>query len=181
MHVNTKKLTVSSLLLAVAILFIYLGNVLETSTVFFLALASFCPGIVRREYGNRAGFVYLTATFLLGLILIPQKLYMLTFFLFSLYILLSELIWEGLCRLPGDKNRERLYLIFRLLLFNILYLPLAFLQPGLVWSKEVLARMGTWLYPLLFIAGQVFWILFDRAYGYFQGRIWERIRKQIER
>ena len=45
MHVKTKKLTVSAMLLAISVLLIYLGNILESSTLFFLALASFCTGV----------------------------------------------------------------------------------------------------------------------------------------
>ena len=180
MHVSTKKLTVSAMLLAIAVILLYLGNVVESSTVFFLALAAFCTGIIQREYGIKSGWVFWIANMLLGLIVIPQKLYMVTFAAFSLYILLTEMGWSCLCRRVDEKKRNRMFVILRLVIFNVMYLPLVFGMPKLFLGEALLLKAGDLLYPLLLVGGQVFLVLFDRAYVYFQGVIWERIRRAIK-
>lgn len=180
MHVRTKKLTVSAMLLAIAVILLYMGNVLESSTLFFLALASFCTGIVQREYGLKSGWVFWVANLLLGLAVIPQKLYMVTFSVFSLYILLTEMIWNRLCSRQDGRKRNGMFVAARLLVFNVLYLPLVFGMPRLLLGEALLAKAGNFLYPLLLLGGQLFLVLFDRAYVYFQGVIWERIRRSLQ-
>lgn len=180
MHVSTRKLTVSAMLLAIAVILLYLGNVVESSTVFFLALAAFCTGIVQREYGIKSGWVFWSANMLLGLIVIPQKLYMVTFSVFSLYILLTEMGWSFLCRRVDENKRKRLFVILRLVIFNVMYLPLVFGMPKFFLGEALLLKAGDLLYPLLLLGGQLFLVLFDRAYVYFQGVIWERIRRAIK-
>ena len=180
MHVSTKKLTVSAMLLAIAVILLYLGNVVESSTVFFLALAAFCTGIIQREYGIKSGWVFWIANMLLGLIVIPQKLYMVTFAVFSLYILLTEMGWSCLCRRVDEKKRNRMFVILRLVIFNVMYLPLVLGMPKLFLGEILLLKAGDLLYPLLLVGGQLFLVLFDRAYVYFQGVIWERIRRAIK-
>ena len=180
MHVSTKKLTVSAMLLAIAVILLYLGNVVESSTVFFLALAAFCTGIIQREYGIKSGWVFWIANMLLGLIVIPQKLYMVTFAVFSLYILLTEMGWSCLCRRVDEKKRNQMFVILRLVIFNVMYLPLVLGMPKLFLGEMLLLKAGDFLYPLLLFGGQLFLVLFDRAYVYFQGVIWERIRRAIK-
>ena len=57
MHIKTKQLTVSAMLLAVSVLLVYMGNVIESSTLFFLAAAAFGAGIIQREYGLKSGLI----------------------------------------------------------------------------------------------------------------------------
>lgn len=49
MHVKAKTMAFSGLLLALTVIFMVLGSVIETSTLFLLAAASFCrdhyPGV----------------------------------------------------------------------------------------------------------------------------------------
>ena len=168
------------MLLAIAVILLYLSNVMESSTVFFLALAAFCTGIVQREYGIKSGWVFWIANMLLGLIVIPQKLYMVTFAVFSLYILLTEMGWSCLCRRVDENKRNRMFVIVRLLVFNVMYLPLVLGMPKLFLGETLLLKTGDFLYPLLFLGGQLFLVLFDRAYVYFQGVIWGRIRRAIK-
>ena len=117
---------------------------------------------------------------LLGGIVIPQKLYMVTFAVFSLYILLTEMAWGTLCRRVDEKKRNRMFVILRLVIFNVMYLPLVFGMPKLFLGEALLLKAGDLLYPLLLLGGQLFLVLFDRAYVYFQGVIWERIRRAIK-
>ena len=53
MHVKAKTMAFSGLLLALTVIFMVLGSVIETSTLFLLAAASFFVGIIIREFGLR--------------------------------------------------------------------------------------------------------------------------------
>lgn len=50
MHVKAKTMAFSGLLLALTVIFMVLGSVIETSTLFLLAAASFFVGIIIREF-----------------------------------------------------------------------------------------------------------------------------------
>lgn len=63
MHVNTKKLAVSGLLMALAVVLIILSGVLDFNTLFFLAAAAFFVGIIIREFNLRYGFAFLWDVF----------------------------------------------------------------------------------------------------------------------
>ena len=54
MHVKAKTVALGGLLLALTIVFMALGSVIETSTLFLLAAASFFVGIVIREFWRQA-------------------------------------------------------------------------------------------------------------------------------
>ena len=79
MHVKARTLAFGGLLLALTVVFMALGSIIETSTLFLLAAASFFVGIVIREFGLRAGAAFYIAAVLLGFITAPNKFYVLTF------------------------------------------------------------------------------------------------------
>lgn len=56
MHVRTRKLAFAGLMLAVTIVCLYLGNIIESNTLFLLAGASYFVGIVYREAGAEDEF-----------------------------------------------------------------------------------------------------------------------------
>ena len=58
MHVKAKTMAFSGLLLALTVIFMVLGSVIETSTLFLLAAASFFVGIIIREFGLRIGAAF---------------------------------------------------------------------------------------------------------------------------
>ena len=64
MHVKAKTMAFGGLLLALTVVFMALGSIIETSTLFLLAAASFFVGIVVREFGLRAesGILYCRCT-----------------------------------------------------------------------------------------------------------------------
>ena len=68
MHVKAKTVALGGLLLALTIVFMALGSVIETSTLFLLAAASFFVGIVIREFGLAAGGAFYLAAVLLGVL-----------------------------------------------------------------------------------------------------------------
>ena len=75
MHVKAKTMAFSGLLLALTVIFMVLGSVIETSTLFLLAAASFFVGIIIREFGLRIGAAFYAAGVILGFITAPNKFY----------------------------------------------------------------------------------------------------------
>ena len=73
MHVKAKKMAFGGLLLALTVICMILGSVIETGTLFLLGAASFFVGIIFREFGRRTGAAFYLAGVLLGLILAPNS------------------------------------------------------------------------------------------------------------
>lgn len=198
MHVNAKRIAFLGLLLAFDILLIILGNVIEMNTLFFLAGASFCVGIAVRECGLRLGFGFYLGSILLGLILAPNKFYIITYGAMGCYIFLREFVWEKTVVRSGNfldnldfnnqeynnkKNQnsfqptkqKRLLWILKFIVFNILYIPLLLLFPKLFYAGE----LSPVIYAGLFVGGQVGMLIYDYAYNYFQVFVWGKMRKAL--
>ena len=94
MHVKSRLMAFGGLALALCILFMVLGSIFETGTLFFLAASSFFVGIVIRESGMKMGLAFYMAAVLLGFILAPNKFYVITFGAMGLYILVIEGVWR---------------------------------------------------------------------------------------
>ena len=113
MHVKAKTMAFGGLLLALSVVFMALGSIIETSTLFLLAAASFFVGIVVREFGLRAGAAFYIAAVLLGFITAPNKFYVITFAAMGFYPVnpvsgeytLSSPIFKGIeIELPDKKT-----------------------------------------------------------------------------
>jgi len=176
MHLTSKRLAFLGLLLAVDILLIILSGVLEFNTLFLLAAASFCVGIAIREYRLRPGFAFFIASLLLGAILAPNKLYCITYAAMGFYIVISEYAYDKLLYINRMNSRVSLLWIIKYLTFNIMFLPILFLSPKLIYSGQ----LSPTLYLVLIIAGQVALYIYDWAYIYFQGSIWTKARKKLK-
>ena len=79
MHLKAKRAAFGGLLLAMTVIFMFLGSVIETNTLFLLAAASFFVGVVFREFGQMTGLAFYLSAVLLGFLLAPNKLYVITF------------------------------------------------------------------------------------------------------
>ena len=75
MHVKPKTMAFGGLLLALSVVCMALGSVIETNTLFLLAAASYFVGIVIREFGMRVGAAFYVADVLLGFMTAPNKFY----------------------------------------------------------------------------------------------------------
>ena len=86
MHLNTKKIAFAGVMLALTEVGIALGSVIETNTLFLLAVASF--------FGLKSGAGFLLAGILLAILLSPNKLYVVSYAFMGFYILIIETIWH---------------------------------------------------------------------------------------
>lgn len=176
MLLKGKRMAFLGLLLAIAIILIILSGVFEFNTLFLLAAASFCVGIALREYGISLGVGFYIASIILGLLLAPNKLYMITYGAMGLYIVCRELIWTLLARGKKKKNPFVLYWILKYVIFNLIYIPTIIFMPSLIYQGTI----NTGLTILLIIGGQVALLILDKAYDYFQVSIWGKIRSRLE-
>ena len=63
MHVKARMTAFSGLLLALSVVCMALGSVIETNTLFLLAAASYFVGIIIREFGMKAGSGFLSGRY----------------------------------------------------------------------------------------------------------------------
>lgn len=178
MHVSAKKMAVSGLLLALTEICIAAGAFLESNTLFLLAAASYFVGIIKREFGGRIAAAFYLAGVLLGMIIAPNKMYVLTYAAMGLYILVIEWVWEWLGRSVTQETASKYKIIFWLvkyLVFNVLYIPAVLLMQELLFGRQLEIRFLL----IVILAGQVGLLLYDYAYGYVQARIWNKLRGRL--
>lgn len=175
MHVKAKEIAFGGLLLALSVVFMSLGSLIETGTFFLLAAASFFVGIVIRESGLRTGTAFYIAAFILGFFTAPNKLYVFTFVFMGFYILAREAVWKWLEKKPEITGRYRIYQAVKYVIFNIIYLPVLFLFRQLLFPQVLSAAALAGV----IVGGQIVLFLYDRAYDYVQLHIWGRLRGKI--
>lgn len=175
MHVNAKKMATAGLLVAFTVIMLVLSSVVETSSLFFLAAASFCVGISIREWGLRYGFAFLLASVIINFLVAPNKLYCITFAAMETYLFLAEWLWERIAVAKEMSHRVVKLWCGKYLIFNLMYIPVIICFPSLIFTKEVTGAVAI----ILFLVGQVALWVYDFAYRYFQGYIWGRLRVRL--
>lgn len=175
MHVKAKTLAFGGLLLALTIVFMALGSVIETSTLFLLAAASYFVGVVVREFGLRVGAAFYIAAVLLGFITAPNKFYVFTFAAMGFYIWGVEAVWRWLEKRPQYKNRRMIFWIAKYVIFNIVYIPAVLIFRDLLFGQTI----SDTLLVVVLAAGQIGLLVYDRAYEYTQAHVWGRLRGRM--
>ena len=95
------------MLLALTIIFMMLGSIIETGTLFLLAASVlFLSGMIWREFGAGSGVAFWGAGVLLGLFIAPNKFYVITYAVMGLYILIVEIVWLKLGRCGSDQSES---------------------------------------------------------------------------
>ena len=194
MHLKAKKLVFSGIALALCIVFMVFGSVIESNTLALLALASFSVGIITCEFGVRYGVAYLAAAIILGLLIAPNKFYCLTFAAMGLYILLDEVLWLILNRVKMKRQRINfqteshqkadkwsvLMWIAKWLIFNAMYVPIILIFPAFLFTGKLAQYHTAKGIILVILIGQAVWLIYDRVYDYFQRVIWNKYRKILK-
>lgn len=174
MPVKTRQVAFLGLLAAIVSILIVFASILETNTLFLLAAAAYLVGIAIREYGLRLGVGFFLACILLGFLLSPNKLYVFTYAGLSFYILGNEASYLLLTKKQVKVNK-RVHFWIKLVLFNIIYLPAIILFPKLLFVGII----STPILIGLLAGGQVGWLIYDKAYDYFQSTIWGKFRSRV--
>ena len=176
MHVNVKKLVYAGLCLAISMALILLEGVFGMSTLFLLSLSGFFAGIVIRESGFKMGAAYIVASLALAFFIAPNKIKIVTYMVVEIYIFAREGIWELLAKrtIKDVKKTNLIYVLSKLIVFNILTVPMVLIFPQLLLPNVDIKWM------LIAIALlQPAWFIGDKAYDVFQTGIWNRIRSLI--
>lgn len=176
MHVSAKKMAFSGLLLALTVILIVLSGVFDFNTLFLLAAASFFVGVIIREFGLKYGVAFYIGAVVLGFLLAPNKLYCITFTAMALYVLVAEAAFVWIGKMKTSKNRTVIFWIVKFLTFNIIYIPILFIFPKLLFAGDL---SSAFIIGALVI-GQVVLVVYDKAYDYFQAVIWSKFRKYIQ-
>lgn len=163
------------LLLAITLILIILSGVFEFNTLFLIGAASFCVGIALREYGMSLGIGFYIASIILGLLLAPNKLYMITYGAMGLYIVGREFAWTMIDR-AKKKNPIVIYWVLKYVIFNLIYIPIIIFMPKLIYQGTI----NTGLTIMLIIGGQALLFVLDKTYDYFQVNIWGKMRSRLE-
>ena len=175
MHVNAKKMAFGGLLLALTIVCMVLGSVIESNTLILLAAASYFVGIIIREAGMRTGGAFYLAAVLLGLMVAPNKLYVVTFAAMGFYILAIEVSYRYIGKIKGGVNKKLLFWGIKYAIFNLMYIPILIMFQKLLFGRSLSA---VWLAGII-AAGQAGVWIYDRAYEYVQGHIWNKLRGRL--
>ena len=175
MYVKARTLAFGGLLLALSVVFMALGSIIETSTLFLLAAASFFVGIVVREFGLRAGAAFYIAAVLLGFITAPNKFYVLTFAAMGFYIWGIEAAWRWLEKRPQYRNRRMVFWISKYVIFNIVYIPIVIAFREMLFARAVSDTMMI----IVVLGGQIALFIYDRAYDYVQAHLWGKLRGRM--
>lgn len=175
MHVGAKKMATAGLLVAFSVVMMLLSSVIETSSLFFIAAASFCVGVAVREWGLRLGFAFLIASVILNFLLTPSKLYCFTLGGMGLYIWASEWLWNRIADAKKLKHRTALLWMGKYVIFNLFYVPVLFLAPQILFTGKINGLSAI----ILLLSGQAALFIYDVAYRYFQAQIWGRLRGRL--
>lgn len=173
MHIKAKKMALGGLFLALTVICMALGSIIETGTLFLLAAASFFVGIIFREFGGKTGAAFYLAGVLLGTMLAPNKFYVMTYAAMAVYILAVEIVWDLIGSWNVDvKKRKRVFLAVKYGIFNLIYLPAVISFQELLFGKLLSPQMIVGV----LIAGQAGVFFYDQAYEYVQREMWGKLR-----
>lgn len=175
MHVNAKKIALAGLLTAFSAMMLILSSMIETNSLFFICVASFCVGIAIREWGIRLGFAFLVASTGINVLVAPNKFYCITFAAMGMYLFLSEYLWEKIAANQNMKYRTLTLWIGKYVVFNLIYIPALLFFQELLFVKKVEGI----LLIVFFLIGQIALFVYDKAYAYFQSVIWGKFRVRL--
>lgn len=161
------------LLLALTVICMVMGSVIETGTLFLLAAASFFVGVIFREFGGKTGAAFYLAGVLLGMILAPNKFYVATYGAMGLYILVVEIAGDLLGGWSADIRKKTVVLwVIRYVVFDLIYIPAVLFLQELLFGRTL--SLG--VIAGILAAGQAGLWLYDGAYRYVQREIWGKMR-----
>lgn len=107
----------------------------------------------------------------------PDKFHWILYACLGIYIFLSELIFCKGNRVQDIKKKMRVQLIYNWILFNMIYIPLVLFFQNLLFAGTLPGGIsGSSLQGMaaLWLAGQVGWFLYDKAYRVFCRTLRER-------
>lgn len=178
MHINrTRAMAEAALLSALSLILLIIGTRASINTIFLTALAAYFIGYTINKYAILYGGIQLAACTLLDLFLNPDKIHWILYLCLGGYIFLSELLFRKVNRVEDLKKKMRRQLLFNWILFNVIYTPIILLFQELLFSGSYPAWLGgesVFGVLVLWILGQIGWVVYDKAYRIFFRTLRER-------
>lgn len=170
MHLNhTRAAAGTALIAALSTILLLMGTFIPVNTLFFTAMAAYLIGYTISKYGLKYGAAQMVICVLLDFFLNPDKLHWGLYLCLGGYIFLCELVFMKGNRVEEPKKKLRLQLACNWVLFQLIYVPLLLFFRSYFPAFDLPA--GTFL---LWLAGQLGWIVYDKAYRVFIGMLRER-------
>ena len=179
LHVKSKQMAWCGIIMAITVILQIVSGIIETSSLFFLAAASFLTGCVERKYGVKLAAAFSAGAFILGLILAPEKLYCFTFLGFSIYVMVAEFFRKNtVYNSDFTKKHFKEYLIkgiiYHILLIIALVLSFKITGIDIIFSETLIENVEKMPVAVVAAAGiicaEIIWLVFDKAYIFFQNR-----------
>ncbi|MCT4688044.1 hypothetical protein [Vallitalea sp.] len=173
MLLKTKRLAYLGILLAINQIILLSSTIFVSNTIIIFALAAILIGVVIIEFNLASGVSFYIASSILALILVPDKIQIITYIaFFGLYSIVKYLI-EILI------NRKNLSVIIEVVLkivyFNMILVIYYFIIKQFV---SVLPFNVTWW---VIMAGEVFFIAYDYFLGYFLHIYASKIKPRLKK
>ena len=164
--VNRKSTAISGILAALVVITLYAESVIPTAKLSLYALSSFFVAIIIIEGGGRAGWLFYLVTSLLVLIIVPDKVGLMPYFVFfGVYGILKFYI-EKMHRIVPEY-------VLKLAYFNICLILALFIIKNLL-AVNISSSVPLWL---LIISLEVVFLIYDYVYTLFIQFYLEKIKK----
>lgn len=184
MFLKSGKLAYGGMMTALTVILLFLSGVLESCSLVCLAAAAFITGGVAERGKPADGLLTAVAAGLLGFFLLPNKLYLTTYTAFVVYVL----VWEALSSVWQENNKKMVRWVVKGIVYHVLltaalvsyeYLfGLQTLVQGTLLKRMVSLPVVLWL--AVFVAAELVWIVFDRAYAAFRFQ-WQQFHQRADK
>lgn len=152
---NIKRLTVCAMLVALGIVFLGIGALLEVLDISMAVIASFCVIIAVIEYGKSAPWMVFAGISLLSFLIIPNKLPAVFFTLFfGFYPILKETL---------EKKNKLLCWVLKEIIFNVCLAVIIAVYFWLFFQGISLKIPLPWLIVIAVLLCEVVFVIYDIA------------------
>lgn len=166
--IDAKSITLSGILLTLVVLALYAESLTPTAKLSLYAFSSLFVSIVIIESGIKAGWIFYLASSLLTLIIIPDKLGLVPYFVFfGIYGIIKYYI-EKL-------NKLAIEYILKCIYFSLCLLLALFVVKKLL-MEDVISNLPWWL---IIIGLEVVFLIYDYVYTLFIQYYNHKLRKMI--
>ncbi len=166
---KTRRLTLTAMLAALSVAFMYVGALLEVMEITTVAVTALFVLFALREMGLGYAFALYAATSVLSMLLVPRPS------VGVLYILFGGLY--PLLKFPMERHRRPLPLLFKLLYLNAIITAVELLTVFVF----ALPFEGWWLLLLLYALANPTFLLFDKLLDRLLVLYEARLRPRIAR
>jgi hypothetical protein len=164
-----RKAAYGGILAACVLIVLFLATILPTNRIFLYGLSSVFIAVMILEYGTAAGWIFYIATYLLALIIIPQKLRLIPYILILGHYGVFKTLIEGL-------NNRFFEAVLKLLVLNIGFL-LAYLTVTILLAVKIHLPF----HPAFIIIGvQPLFLVYDFVFTLFIRFYLDRIKPTIK-